>query len=126
VRQGDISPRVIHDDLSLIPLITPQSCAARGVSVPIGYDLSVAEIPPGGGSNPHLLVESVEIQCIVTGIARVTVDGQTRTVSAGQTVIIGPGRVREARDEGEGALVYVTLIQPHWTAQQDIPVPETF
>ncbi|MGC9435723.1 MAG: cupin domain-containing protein [Methanomicrobiales archaeon] len=126
VRAGSTPQKTVFDNLALTPLITPETCAAGNVPVPIDFDLSLAEIPPGGGSTPHVLVDTIEIQSVIFGSARVCVDGLTRTVSAGETVIIGPGRVREVRNEGDVPLVYVTVIQPHWTGQREILVPETF
>ena len=80
---------------------------------------------PGGVSRPvkHRTVE--EIWYFVAGAGDVWIDGETRRVTAGVTVVIPTGRPFQFRTIGDEPLRFLCFTSPPWPGEDEaVPVAE--
>ena len=80
---------------------------------------------PGGVSRPvkHRTVE--EIWHFLAGAGEVWIDGETRRVTAGVTVVIPTGRPFQFRAVGDEPLRFLCFTSPPWPGEDEaLPVAE--
>ncbi len=78
---------------------------------------SVAHItlPPGVSSLKHFHPEVEESYYVLTGIARVEIDGQTRRLVPGQLVAIRPSEVHQVFNDTDDDVALLVTCTPPWT-----------
>ena len=82
------------------------------------YSLAHARLGPGLASTPHRLATS-EVYVLVAGRGRMTIDGEERDVSAGDTVYIPPHATQHIRNSGTEDLVFFCLVDPAWRKEDE-------
>jgi mannose-6-phosphate isomerase-like protein (cupin superfamily) len=78
-----------------------------GVESP-GWEGAWVVLPAGEVSTAHSHDEA-EVFFVVSGTGRLTIDAETRTVSAGDTVFIAPGSSHELVNDGPERVVYISI-----------------
>ena len=81
---------------------------------------SLAEIrhPPGTASQEHYHTDAEEVYYVIEGQGAVRVDGETRTISPGDVVVIVPGERHTVWQEGEGDLVLLVTCVPAYSVEE--------
>ena len=109
------------------PLVSERGEIVRELASPSIASLrrhSVAEVTirPGGGSVPHYHRQAEEVYYILRGQGQMMLDGETRAVQPGDTVIIPPLTKHLIRNTGAEELVMVVTCAPAWSPEDEIPV----
>lgn len=82
------------------------------------YSLAVARVEPGGTTFLHRLATS-EVYYLLEGGGEMHIDGERRTVSAGDAVYIPPGATQQITNTGDGELVFVCIVDPAWNEEDE-------
>jgi len=109
------------------PLVSEHGEIVRELASPSIASLrrhSVAEvtIKPGGSSVHHYHRQAEEVYYILRGQGQMMLDGETRAVQPGDTVIIPPLTKHLIRNTGAEELVMVVTCAPAWSPEDEIPV----
>jgi len=91
-----VSPVETDSDYALLQIVTP---------------------PQTMGPPPHFHDLEVELFLILSGEMEVTCEGRTRTVKAGESVVIPRGRVHTFRNATDKAVTWITAFSPDRFAQ---------
>ena len=122
---------VRHPDLLLItpaepfPLFVDQGqyraiLEGENLSVPARYSLGLVTIPPGKATPPHRLLGTTELIAVLAGEAAVRCDNETVIAPPGSVVLLPADVLQSIAARGNDDLVYLTVIQPPYTAGIDI------
>ncbi len=84
--------------------------------VPTGYSLAHASLAPGKRSLPHRLAGS-EVYYVLKGEGKMYVEGQSDNVREGMLVYVPPGATQFIENTGSGALVFLCIVEPAWSAE---------
>ena len=84
----------------------------------VGYSLAHARLSPGRSSDRHRLT-SCEVYYILAGRGRMEIEGQTRDVSAGDTLYIPPGATQRIESVGPEELAFLCIVEPAWRAEEE-------
>lgn len=79
------------------------------------HSLAQIVIPPGKASLKHYHPVAEESYYILSGSARMEVDGQSTTLGHGDAVAIAPPSVHQIFNVGEVDLVFLAVCAPAWT-----------
>lgn len=74
------------------------------------FDMDRVTLPPGKRNFPHHSHAALwEAYYFVSGDAVVRIDGETHTVSAGDTVVCPPGTAHQISNESDADVVYLVI-----------------
>ncbi|WP_052418601.1 cupin domain-containing protein [Methanolacinia paynteri] len=107
---------------SLVEFFSP--AVLEKMNIPEETDISIGYvvIPPGNGTPLHYLLGSDEVIYVISGGGVITIDGQECELSSGRAVLIPAGSVQSFMNAGDTNLVYLTIVQPYYKYENDIPV----
>ena len=74
--------------------------------------LAEARLPVGGATQEHYHVKTEEIYFITHGSGRIRIDGEERTVKAGDAIAIPPGRKHKLWNTGQEPLRLLCCCSP--------------
>ena len=78
-------------DRDAMPFTTVDGSTIREIMHAAHQSLAEASLPAGGATIRHWHAEAEELYLILSGTARMEVDGESRTIAAGDCVLIPPG-----------------------------------
>lgn len=81
------------------------------------HSVALVEIAPEGRSHPHLHPVAEESYYVLEGEGQLTLDGQTRTIAAGDLVFIPPEKVHVIENVAASALKFYVMCAPAWTPE---------
>jgi mannose-6-phosphate isomerase-like protein (cupin superfamily) len=84
------------------------------------HSLAHIELPPGKASLPHHHPKAEESYYILSGVARLVVDGTTYRLDPGQAAVITPGMVHQIFNDGPTALHFLAVCAPAWTPTNSV------
>ncbi len=79
------------------------------------HSLAQIVIPPGKASLKHYHPVAEESYSILSGRARMEMDGETALLSPGDSIVIVPPQVHQVFNAGEDDLVMLVVCAPAWT-----------
>ncbi len=83
------------------------------------FSLAHAYLEPGETSHPHRLARSHEVYYILEGTGTMHIGDEKEEVRAGQAVYIPAGAVQYISNTGDGRLIFLAIVDPMWTEQDD-------
>lgn len=86
--------------------------------VDIRYSLAQASVEPGETTFLHRLKTS-EVYYIVEGSGEIEIDGDKRSVQAGQAIYIPPGATQRIANVGIGELIFLCIVDPAWRPEDE-------
>ena len=104
-----LEPFVTKDGSSIRELAGLVSLPARQQS------LAEATVPPGGETAEHFHRVTEEIYLFTRGAGRMRLDGEETQVTAGDMVVIAPGRPHKLWNPGPEPLVLLCCCAPPYT-----------
>jgi len=84
------------------------------------HSLAQIVIPPGKGSLKHHHPVAEESYYILSGTARMELDGEIAELGPGDSVIIRPHQVHQIANAGESDLTLLAICVPAWTPDNSI------
>jgi len=81
------------------------------------HSLARITIAPGGSSRPHYHPVAEESYHILEGTATLTIDGETTTLSPGDSILIKPPQHHVIANEGAKPLKFLAVCVPAWTPE---------
>ena len=82
------------------------------------YSFAHARVQPGATTLLHRLKHS-EVYFILSGEGEMVIDEERRRVTPGCAVYIPPGASQQIANVGEGELVFLCIVDPAWTAEDE-------
>jgi mannose-6-phosphate isomerase-like protein (cupin superfamily) len=113
-----VSAYVTKDSSLICEIVHPQHTPARNQS------LAEATVQPGCVTEAHFHTRSEEIYYILQGCGEVNIEGETRTLTQGDAVVITPGARHQIRNYGEVAFVFLCCCAPSYS-HEDTTLCET-
>jgi mannose-6-phosphate isomerase-like protein (cupin superfamily) len=107
-------PFVAQDDAIIRELCSPRNSSVRNQSV------AEATIPPGGYVREHYHRTTEELYYVLSGTGRMRIDGETREVTAGDLVVILPGKRHRIDNLGNDPLVLIVTCSPPYTVEDQV------
>ena len=86
--------------------------------------LAEARVQPGGQTTPHYHPLAEEIYHILEGMGRMTIDGETREVAAGDAIAIPPGAVHTIFNPGSQTLKFLCCCAPAYEDSDTVLVEQ--
>lgn len=86
------------------------------------HSVAYIEIMPGTASLKHYHPDAEESYYILSGAARMVIDGETQTLSPGQAVAIKPLMVHQIFNDGPEPLRFLAICAPAWTPDNSVYV----
>jgi mannose-6-phosphate isomerase-like protein (cupin superfamily) len=85
---------------------------------------SVAQVvlPPGKASLKHYHPLAEESYTILSGTARIEIDGERATLGPGDSVAIRPPQMHQIFNDGGADLVFLAVCVPAWTPDNSVYV----
>lgn len=110
----------IRDAATVTPFESPHGeivhelggLAAGGLKA---HSLAQITLPTGKASLKHYHPEVEESYYMLSGVARLVVDGETQALSAGQMVAIAPNQIHQIFNDGDQPAVFLAVCVPPWT-----------
>ena len=84
------------------------------------HSLAQIVIPPGKASRKHYHPVAEESYYILSGTARLEVDGVTSTLGPGDSVLLVPLQVHQISNAGEDNVVLLAVCVPAWTPDNSV------
>jgi mannose-6-phosphate isomerase-like protein (cupin superfamily) len=84
------------------------------------HSMAKIVIPPGKASRKHYHPVAEESYFILTGTARMEMNGEVITLSSGDSVMIPPPQVHQISNAGEKDLVLLAICVPAWTPDNSV------
>jgi mannose-6-phosphate isomerase-like protein (cupin superfamily) len=112
-REEEIPEETVGDGSLLRQIFHPANHPVR-----TGHSLSRARLVPGRSTLQHALAQS-ETYYFLSGQGTLVLDGQDYPVTAGSACWVPPGCRQSLRNEGEGWLEFLVIMDPPWTAAGD-------
>lgn len=106
----------VLDGCLLCELLHPGRVPGAGE---LSYSIAHAIVPAGESTLPHVLGHSSELYYILEGTAEVHVGNEVQTVRPGMAVLIPPGARQYVRNTGGGDLVFLCIVSPQWTREDE-------
>lgn len=78
------------------------------------YSIAHVKIPPQKCSPKHHHKKSEESYYMLTGNARIVIDGEEETLSSGQTCLIKPNQVHQIFNNGTTDVEFLAISAPAW------------
>jgi len=83
----------------------------------VKHSLAHIEISPGKSSLNHHHPTAEESYYILSGTARMVIDGQESLLDPGDGVVILPKKKHQIFNDGEEPLVFIAVCVPPWTPE---------
>ena len=89
-----------------------------------GHSVAQIVLPPGKAAQKHYHPVAEESYYILAGRGRVTIDNETREVTAGDTIYIPANAVHEIENHTSGHenLIFLAVCVPAWTPDNSVYV----
>jgi len=84
------------------------------------HSLAQIVIPPGKASLKHYHPVAEESYYILSGTARMELDGEIAVLGPGDSVIILPHQIHQIANAGEGDLTLLAICVPAWTPDNSV------
>jgi mannose-6-phosphate isomerase-like protein (cupin superfamily) len=84
------------------------------------HSLAQIVIPPGKASLKHYHPVAEESYSVLSGTARMELDGETALLGPGDSVMIAPPQVHQIFNVGEDNLVMLVVCAPAWTPDNSV------
>jgi len=105
-----------NDGCLLRELLHPER---DGVELP--YSIAVARVRAGASTYRHLLA-ATEVYYILSGAGVMHIDGESRTVAAGDAILIPPRAIQWLENLSAEELTFAAIVNPPWRAVDDTRV----
>lgn len=83
-----------------------------------------AIVPPGEATIPHRLRTATELYYVLSGCGQMHIGEESREIRAGQVVLIPPQAVQFIENCTDTDLVFLCIVSPPWTADDEELVAE--
>ena len=103
---NDVPAFITKDGSEIRELLAHRNAAIRNQS------LAEARLPAGGSTQEHFHPRAEEIYYITQGTGRIRIDGETRTVKAGDAIAIPPGKRHKLWNTGTETLRLLCCCAP--------------
>lgn len=89
-----------------------------------GHSVAQITLPPGKSAQKHYHPVAEESYYILAGRGRVTIDDETREITAGDTIYIPPKAVHTIKNHtaGQENLIFLAVCIPAWTPDNSVYV----
>ncbi len=114
-RPEDCVEIVANDGCRLRELLHPDRGFAAGC-----FSLAVAEVSIGESTLPHRLVAETETYYVLSGSARIFVDGDSAFLRAGDVAVVPAGAEQWVTCAGDEPLRFLNIVDPPWNAENDV------
>ncbi len=84
------------------------------------YSLAQIVLPPGRASRKHYHPAAEESYHILSGTARLEVDGQSAALGPGDSIAILPNQVHQIFNAGHDGLIFLAICVPAWTPDNSV------
>lgn len=84
------------------------------------HSIAFIDIPPGVQVDPHRHIECEEVYHINQGTGLMYLDGETRQLVPGDTVVILPGEVHSIKNESTRNLEMIVTCVPPWSPEDQV------
>jgi mannose-6-phosphate isomerase-like protein (cupin superfamily) len=84
------------------------------------HSLAQISIPPGRGSRKHFHPVAEESYYILAGEAHLELEGETATLTAGDSIVILSKQVHQVTNRGDKDLVLLAVCVPAWTPDNSV------
>lgn len=84
------------------------------------YSLAQIVLPPGRASLKHFHPTAEESYYILSGVARMVIDGDTKILSPGDGVAVPPQKIHQIFNDGDGDLTFMAVCVPAWTPDNSV------
>jgi mannose-6-phosphate isomerase-like protein (cupin superfamily) len=81
----------------------------------VRHSLARITISPGGSSLKHSHPEAEESYFVLSGEARIVIDGEESPLGKGDGVLIAPNREHQIFNDGAEDLEFIAVCVPPWT-----------
>jgi len=116
IRDADGCPhRRVLDGSLLCELLHP----SNDPSLPLRCSIAHAVVSPDARTLPHRLRRSTEVYYILAGKGEVHLGAEVVAVHPGRAVVIPPGTTQWCRNTGGVDLVFLTIVDPFWQADDE-------
>jgi quercetin dioxygenase-like cupin family protein len=96
-----------------LPFTTKDGSTIREYLHTEAQSLAEASLAPGQATRRHYHARSEEIYLIVDGSGELEVDGETRSVAAGDAILIPPGSWHELTARADGVRLLCCCVPPY-------------
>ncbi len=97
---------ITKDGSEIRELLAHRNSAVRQQS------LAEARLPPGCATTPHRHLRTEELYYVLSGSARMTIQGEQREVGPGDAIAILPGQLHTITNTGHGILTFLCCCAP--------------
>ena len=91
----------------------------KNEDISFGCSVAHARVPAGGKTAPHVLGERAEAYIVLEGEGIVHVGEESEKVGRGNIVYIPAGKVQWVENTGDSELVFLCIVDPAWSAEDD-------
>jgi mannose-6-phosphate isomerase-like protein (cupin superfamily) len=95
-------------------IVSPRISRARK------HSIAFIDIPAGVRVDPHRHIECEEVYYINAGTGLMYLDGETRQLVPGDTVVILPGEVHSIKNESQENLEMIVTCVPPWNPEDQV------
>ncbi|MBI5058613.1 cupin domain-containing protein [candidate division KSB1 bacterium] len=88
------------------------------------YSIAHASLAQGQSSHLHQLSTS-EVYYILSGVGRMQIDDETRSVFPGDLIYIAPQAKQRITSLGSDALEFLCIVDPAWRAEDEVILEAT-
>jgi mannose-6-phosphate isomerase-like protein (cupin superfamily) len=111
IRRQNTSPRYQRDDITSYLLVSEKTCGAEKLVI------TIVEMEPDGFQHLHAH-EPEQMYYVLEGQGLMMVDGEERTVQAGDCIFFPSFAEHGLKNTGEGVLRYLSAASPSFTLAQ--------
>jgi mannose-6-phosphate isomerase-like protein (cupin superfamily) len=109
--QKNSAPRYKRDNITSYLLVSASTCDAENLAI------TIVEMEPGGFQHLHSH-EPEQMYYILEGQGLMTVDGEERSVQAGDCIFFPSFAEHGLKNTGEGVLRYLSAASPSFTREE--------
>jgi len=111
IMHKNTSPRYQRDNITSYLLVSAKTCGAENLVI------TIVEMEPGGFQHLHSH-KPEQMYYILEGQGLMNVDGEERSVQAGDCIFFPPAAVHGLKNTGEGKLRYISAASPSFSVAQ--------
>jgi len=111
IRHQNSAPRYQRDGITSYLLVSEKTCGAEKLAI------TIVEMQPGGFQHLHSH-EPEQSYYILEGTGLMTIDGEERTVQAGDCIFFPSFAEHGLKNTGKGILRYLSAASPSFTLAQ--------
>ena len=117
VRRPDETTRFVTSDESrVVEVFHPdREPLPEGMACSIAH----ARVASGAATAPHTLATSTEVYWVLSGRGRMHIGDESADIGPGEAVLIPPGSVQWIEALGDEELVFLCVVTPPWSAEDD-------